>query len=112
MLAVDDHALVAESEADDYGYKTLLAEGYDPMAMSAAFAHLAKGNRHSDERGIAPFRDYFSSHPPIALREENYRERAKRWVAQNAEVRVYAGALNLRNKVPKFKKDYLQEYRP
>lgn len=96
-----------EQEADDYGYQALIAHHYDPAQMSAAFAALqdhraggARGGKHD------PFRDYIRSHPPLELRVENFRERARRWHISHAGERAYLGARNYRERVPRSQIDY------
>jgi predicted Zn-dependent protease len=101
-----------ESEADEYGYETLLAHDYQPAQMSEAFAALLRYAQSSarENRGLDPFRDYFSSHPPLELRIENFRERAARWRAQHPEQRMYVGVRNLRERVPRSQTAYDEEW--
>ncbi len=101
-----------EAEADDYGFSVLTARGYDPMGESEAFEHLALAEGKRNEGGIDPFRDYFSSHPPLALRIENYRERGKRYLAQHSGERFYVGRSNLSVGLPRSQRELLNEFRP
>ena len=71
-----------EHDADEFAYAALLDSPYDPAALGMAFGSLleyqrARGRRSS--QGVDPFRDYFRSHPPLEVREAEFRERAGAW---------------------------------
>jgi predicted Zn-dependent protease len=91
FLAHASFSKTQEDEADGYGFETLIAKGYDPMAMSEAFALMQKSLGERTARGIDPFRDYFRSHPPIELRIDKFRERARRWRERHPDAPIYAG---------------------
>jgi predicted Zn-dependent protease len=84
-LAHPSFSKTQEDEADRYGFELLLARGYDPMAMSDAFVALRDATGAAARRGLDPLGDYLRSHPPIELRIENFRERARRWVERHPE---------------------------
>lgn len=81
-----------EIESDQFGFELLTRMLYYPLGMSEAFGHLqhAHGGRPSDRD---PFRDYIESHPPVALRIENYREVGQRWLASHPG-KYYVGKKN------------------
>jgi beta-barrel assembly-enhancing protease len=84
-----------EHESDEYSYTLLLNSPYDPRGTGMAFASLQ--NRHpSSKKSLQPFRDYFSSHPPLALRSAAYTERAINWWRRNPGERRYVGKQNLK----------------
>ena len=71
-----------EYEADVYAFTLLASSRYDPAAMGSAFASL---QRFQDRAGSSPggggrgeaadpLRDYFSSHLPLPLRREEFRQ--------------------------------------
>lgn len=102
-----------ESEADEYGYATLITHDYDPVQMSLAFAALLRYEQATaNDRGrrLDPFRDYISTHPPLEVRIENFRERAGRWRAQHPAQPMYVGARNLREQKPRTQASYDEEW--
>jgi len=99
-----------EMESDRYGFELLVAAQYDPMGMSGAFERLKAASRPQGGAGIPdPFRDYVDSHPPVALRIENYRELGRRWIRSH-EVRFYRGEKNFQEKIPRSKQAFEAEW--
>jgi predicted Zn-dependent protease len=94
FMARSSFSKTQEKESDDYGFGALTSHGYDPMATADAFERLQKEFGRTHEGGVDPFRDYFSSHPPLALRIENFRERGKRYLANHPNERFYVGRTN------------------
>ncbi len=94
-LARSSFSKTQEKEADEYGFGVLTSRGYDPMGTADAFERLKAKVGLQDAKGLNPFRDYFSSHPPLALRIENFRERGKRHLASHADEPFYVGRTNV-----------------
>ncbi len=94
-LAHSSFSKTQEGEADEYGFGVLTTYRYDPMATSDAFERLSKEIGAQSDKGLNPFRDYFSSHPPLALRVENYREKGKRYLASSPGEKFYVGRTNV-----------------
>lgn len=110
-LAHSSFSKTQESEADDYGFGMVTANAYDPMATSDAFDRLQKQIGRQNDKGIDPFRDYFSSHPPLALRVENFRERGKRYLASHAGEKFYVGKTNVHGLLTKTQAPDPNDYR-
>jgi len=109
-LTRSTYSKTQESEADDYGYQSLLAHKYYPGEMSEAFVNLKNSLRNQSYRNdVNPFRDYFDSHPPLELRIENFRERANRWRVRNPDEPAYVGTKNLQEKKPRSQVFYPEE---
>ncbi|EQA35472.1 peptidase, M48 family [Leptospira inadai serovar Lyme str. 10] len=94
-----------ESESDEYGYKILLREGYDPFAMGRMFQRL-KESSGGTEGQESPIGEYFMTHPYLDLRSEKFREKAKK---QEAGM-YYVGEKNLSNRTSKFELEYEDEF--
>ncbi|EQA46204.1 peptidase, M48 family [Leptospira broomii serovar Hurstbridge str. 5399] len=94
-----------EGESDEYGYKILLREGYDPFAMGRTFQRL-KESSGGIERQESPIGEYFMTHPYLDLRSEKFREKAKK---QEAGM-YYVGEKNLSNRTSKFESEYEDEF--
>ncbi len=99
ILSGHSFSKTQEDDADEYAYTVLLDGRYDPAALGMAFASLLedqRGRARRPSRGVNPFRDYFSSHPPLEIREAEFRERAGAWWRRHpGEVRQ-TGEENLR----------------
>lgn len=82
LLVRHSFSKAEEHEADVYAFILLASSRYDPAAMGSAFASLQRFQDSASSfpggggRGEAadPLRDYFSSHPPLPLRREEFRQ--------------------------------------
>lgn len=97
-----------ETEADQYGFDTLIALGYDPQAQASA---LKKMQTWHQKHGIQDFKhkgigEYFTTHPALHVRIENATEKAKRWQALHPKSVLYLGKANYLNKVTKNEHHY------
>ena len=103
-----------ENEADEYSFELLCHSPYDPAAEGRAFAVFRAfvsrdpSYRKQEER-VDFIRDYFSSHPPMILREKKYSEKAKYWWAKQKQERRYVGKVNLRSRVSYFRNNSIPE---
>lgn len=87
-----------EDQADEYAYTLVAQTSYDPRAVGGAFerllqsqgVHLDRSNTHTN-----PIRDYFMSHPPLALRKDKFAQRAEAWWRANPTERRFNGMTNL-----------------
>lgn len=95
-----------EDEADEYAFKMLLENGYNPFAASAVFNKLAKGRVQSPSL----FQDLFNSHPYDVLRQEKFLFQAKRWSERNGQGLVYNGVRNLVERKSRYESLYSDEY--
>lgn len=113
LLLQHSYSKAAEHEADDYAYGFLLESRYDPAALGRAFAALNRAHGAGPERGerqVDPLRDLLRSHPPGALRQADYAQRASAWWHQNASERRYVGRANLRQRRPQGELDLPGEW--
>jgi beta-barrel assembly-enhancing protease len=102
-----------EDEADQYGYELMLNSRYDPRGMGGSFASLLQYQTrklttpppHAD-----PLRDYFTSHPPLAIREAQFTARATQWWNQHENERRYVGRQNLVDRKSLADLDYAGEW--
>lgn len=96
-----------EDEADEYGYKLLLAKGYDPYALASTFRKFLQiQSDHADM-----FADFFSTHPYMTLREAKFYNRAQIWYRKHPEKKVYIGKKNLETCQTREEVTYESEYR-
>lgn len=91
-----------EHEADAYAFTLLANSRYDPAAVGEAFASLQRAQEGTSSRTSSSqanlLRDYFSSHPPLPLRREEFREKAAAWWRRHPRERRYLGVANLRRR--------------
>jgi Zn-dependent protease with chaperone function len=102
LLVRHSFSKAEEHEADAYAFTLLTNSRYDPAAVGEAFASLQRalegtGSRASSSRAD-PLRDYFSSHPPLSLRREEFRQEAAAWWRRHPHERRYLGVANLRRR--------------
>ncbi|MFQ6537448.1 MULTISPECIES: M48 family metalloprotease [Aphanothece] len=88
------YSKAAEHEADDHAYTVLLASRYDPAAQGQAFAAFNRAYG-SGRRRADLILDGLASHPPGALREAEYSQRAEAWWRRHRGERRYRGRRNL-----------------
>jgi predicted Zn-dependent protease len=106
LLVRHSFSKAEEHEADVYAFTLLASSRYDPAAMGSAFASLQRFQDRASSfpggggRGEAadPLRDYFSSHPPLPLRREEFRQEASAWWRRHPLERRYLGVANLRRR--------------
>lgn len=93
------YSKTAEHEADDYAYALLRGSRYDPRGVGSSFASLsgwlARHGIPSTPPHADVLRDYFSSHPPLEVREDEYLARARDWWRRHPEELRYVGRRNL-----------------
>ncbi len=87
-----------EHEADEYAFMLLANSRYDPRGVAAAFRALrdyeaARGQ--ATPRQASPLRDYFSSHPPLEVRADEYAGEASAWWRRHGGEPRYVGRQNL-----------------
>ncbi len=102
LLVRHSFSKAEEHEADAYAFTLLANSRYDPAAVGAAFASLERA-RDRASSGVRdaeadPLRDYFSSHPPLPLRREEFRQEASAWWRRHPHERRYVGVANLRRR--------------
>jgi predicted Zn-dependent protease len=90
------HSKTMEDEADQYAYELLLNSQYDPSGVGNSFASLRRYKAKArTPSGLNPIRDYFMSHPPLEIREAEFKARAAVWWKMHAGERRYVGQQNL-----------------
>lgn len=98
-----------ENEADEYAFRMLVKNGYDPYAGCTAFEKLLQFEPKNS--GVTdPFTDFFSSHPYTQLRADKFRSQAERWRKNNPDVKVYIGKLNLEKKKSRYDVPFSEEF--
>jgi len=102
LLVRHSFSKAEEHEADAYAFTVLTGSRYDPAALGSAFASLqrAQDGAHpgGPGGGADPLRDYVSSHPPLPLRREAFRQEAAAWWRRHPHERRYLGVANLRRR--------------
>jgi len=100
LLVRHSFSKAEEHEADAYAFTLLTNSRYDPAALGSAFASLQRAQDEAHPggpgEGADPLRDYVSSHPPLPLRREEFRQEAAAWWRRHPHERRYLGVANLR----------------
>lgn len=107
LLVSHSFSKTQEDDADEYAYALLEQGPYDPRGVGAAFASLLAYVRAREvpaRTGVDPLRDYFSSHPPLEVREAKFRARADAWWRRHGDARREVGERNLRDRVSVFQR--------
>lgn len=99
-MAAITFSATQEDEADEYGFRLLIREKYDPLAASVVFEKLAKEHQQTSQ-----LLDFFSSHPPTELRIEKFRSRAILWKANHLDARWYVGKSNYSTRSTRYEND-------
>lgn len=102
-----------EDEADEYGYQLLEQSAYDPRGAGKAFQMLEDYMTRSgvnEDKDANPIRDYFSSHPPLAVRRAKFEELARVWWRSHPAEKRYAGKLNLEKRMSMSASKFPEEY--
>jgi len=113
VLLRHSYSKTQEDEADEYAFKLLTKTEYDPYGLANAFEALQMTYRRYgiDNKKTDVIRDYFSSHPPLELRIEEFRGKADAWWKRNRSEKRYIGKKNLKNFIPFDEKEYISEWR-
>jgi Zn-dependent protease with chaperone function len=102
LLVRHSFSKAEEHEADAYAFTLLASSRYDPAALGSAFASLQRAEEEASSggrgEGADPLRDYVSSHPPLPLRREEFRQEAAAWWRRHPHERRYLGVANLRRR--------------
>lgn len=99
-----------ENEADRFGFETLIALQYDPNALSKAFGAMLENYNPPKQNSLNPVADYFTTHPSLRIRQENWNGKANRWKQQHPEQRYYNGKINYLQKSPRSTLDLPYEW--
>jgi predicted Zn-dependent protease len=106
-LASHSFSKTVEDAADQYSFTMMDLSPYDPRGVGNAFASLIRfrGEQRADRATPRTdvLRDYYSSHPPLEIREAAFRERAEAWWRTRGNERRHLGADNLRERVSVFR---------
>lgn len=97
-----------ENESDIYGFQLLIKHGYSPFSLASAFQGLIE--LHHTQTSPNLIDDFFSSHPHLEIRKEQFQGAALRWQCRHPNVKTYAGAKNLKQKVPRQRCEFPDEY--
>jgi len=91
------YSKTTEDEADQYAYELVINSRYDPRSVGGSFGSLRRylGGKSQTPQHADPIRDYFTSHPPLEIREAQFTARAAQWWKQHAAERRYVGQQNL-----------------
>lgn len=98
VLLAHSYSKTMEHEADEYAFELLTNSRYDPRGEPGSFRSLqdwASAHGEQAPQTASPFRDYFTSHPPLEIRANEYRGRAAAWWARHPDERRYVGVRNL-----------------
>jgi len=102
-----------EHEADEFSFELLSNSRYDPRGVGQAFASLiayvdAAGGVSPDH--AEPIRDYFTSHPPLEIRADEFGQRAEAWWIRHEGEPRYLGARNLEARLPMSAREFPDEW--
>jgi predicted Zn-dependent protease len=98
ILLAHSYSKTMEHEADEYAFELLTNSRYDPRGEPGSFRSLLawEGARApAAPQTASPIRDYFTSHPPLEVRADEYRGRADAWWARHPGERRYVGVRNI-----------------
>lgn len=98
ILLQHAYSKMMEDEADEYAYELLVSSMYDPLALGKSFGSLRQHMKSTGAQApqqAHPIRDYFTSHPPLEIREAQFSERASVWWKRHLGERRYMGQKNL-----------------
>lgn len=102
-----------EHEADEYAFQMMASSRYDPRGVGGAFrsldAYVAAAGMSSPQHAD-PIRDYFTSHPPLAIRAEEFGQRANVWWRRHSDERRYVGVRNLNARLALSVSDFADEW--
>jgi predicted Zn-dependent protease len=87
-----------EAEADMYGFKILIANGYNPSGSYKAFESLQRNDRYDYRNRANILSEYFRSHPPLEERINKYKAEAQVWWHHNKGQKRYVGVENLKQR--------------
>ena len=99
-----------ENESDRYGFESLIALKYDPQALGDSFQKMSEKFPQAVSRGYDPIGSYLASHPSLAIRAENWKEKAHRWKLQNPQKPYYVGKENFEKKESRINKEFQGEW--
>lgn len=97
-----------ENESDEYGFRLLIKHGYCPFSLSSAFQHLIDIQLFQTTPDI--LEDFFSSHPYLEIRRDQFHAKALRWQQNNPTLKTYLGIKNLEKKVTRLENAFPDEY--
>ena len=98
ILLRHSYSKTMEHEADAYALEMLTNGRYDPRGVAGGFESLLSYEQAHGEpspQQASPIRDYFTSHPPLEVRAEEFGQRADAWWRRHPGERRYVGARNL-----------------
>ena len=98
LLVRHSFSKTQEDDADTYAYELLTLSSYDPFAEGRAYASFISwctANGIREERHAGVIRDYFLSHPPLAIRADKFTQKAERWREGHRNEKRYIGISNL-----------------
>lgn len=110
------YSKTTEHEADEYAFELMRNGRYDPRGVSGAFRSLERWQdraRHGPREHPKlpnPIRDYAASHPPLAVRANEFGERADAWWHGQPETRRYVGKRNLADRIAASQRTLPEEY--
>jgi Zn-dependent protease with chaperone function len=103
LLVSHSFSKTQEDEADEYAWARLVGSRYDPAGAGDSFESMiawirgtaSGGSRVGSRTKAHVLRDYFSSHPPLEIREAKFGKRAAAWWRSHADQQRYVGRKNL-----------------
>lgn len=105
LLVAHSFQKTQEDDADAYAFSLILSSTYDPKSIGDAFLRLESSHSSQYDSSINPFRDYFSSHPPLDNRKTQYYEKARDWWSNHVGESRYRGEVNLRQYKTRLEQD-------
>ena len=102
-----------EHEADEFSFELLSNSRYDPRGVGRAFTSLIDYVSLAGEASpqyAEPIRDYFTSHPPLELRADEFGQRAEAWWMRHEGESRYVGARNLQARLAMTAREFTEEW--
>jgi predicted Zn-dependent protease len=113
VLLRHSYSKTVEHEADEYSFQLVANSRYDPRGVSGAFRSLeayVSGAGISTPQHGDPIRDYFTSHPPLEIRAEEFGQRAEAWWRRHSGEHRYVGVRNLDARLAMPVRDFPEEW--
>ena len=113
VLLRHSYSKTVEHEADEYSFELVANSRYDPRGVGGAFRSLdayVSGAGMSTPQQADPIRDYFTSHPPLEIRAEEFGQRAEAWWRRHSDEHRYVGVRNLDARMPMSVRDFPEEW--
>ncbi len=98
-----------EDEADEFGFRLLLSQGYAPIAFSNIFQTVASKYPQKD-RSTLLVNDFSKTHPDLEVRISKFKALAENWLAKQPNFDGYIGRRNYYRYISAYKEKFPEEF--